>query len=51
MINIPGTVGVIKMLFRDKNGRLLSSEQVDQMPEWKIEELEIHVDDDEEAVE
>jgi len=31
------------MLFRDKKGRILVSEDVDQIPLWELEERGIHV--------
>lgn len=31
------------MLFEDKSGRLLMSEEVDELSPWEIEEREIHV--------
>jgi len=31
------------VLFEDKNGRLLMSDEVDELSPWEIEELGIHV--------
>jgi len=31
------------MLFEDKNGRLLTSDEVDELSPWEIEENFIHV--------
>jgi len=33
------------MLYEDKNGKLLTSDEVDEFAPWEIEELGIHVYD------
>ena len=33
------------MMFQDKSGRLLTGDEVDELFEWEIEELGIHIYD------
>jgi hypothetical protein len=34
---------VANMLFEDNNGKLMTSDEVDELSIWEIEEKEIHV--------
>lgn len=36
----------MKMMYQDKNGKLLLPDQIDELSAWEIEELGIHVFDD-----
>jgi hypothetical protein len=39
----------MKMLFQDKNGKILLDEELDEMSSWEIEERGIHATEGEEG--